>query len=101
VTYTTHWRLACEDPQWWINDRGDAVRGPRSYRRDGWYLLPADKPDHQEFDVGPFATRIEAMEAAVSYAASQNAARLRVVLSDIAQDCDDIESAKWIEEQPE
>jgi hypothetical protein len=58
---TTSWHLACEDPQWWVNERGDVVRGPRSYRAGGWWLLPVDRPDRQEFDIGPFKTKREAM----------------------------------------
>lgn len=58
---TTTWTEL--EPQWWRDDRGNVVRGPRSGYRNGWWLLPGDKPDLREFDVGPFRSMKRAMEA--------------------------------------
>jgi hypothetical protein len=56
------WERDALDPQWYFSPLG-SVRGP-GYRPGGWWFLPADKPDEQAFDVGPFRTMRAAMAAA-------------------------------------
>jgi hypothetical protein len=58
------------DRGWWLNSRGDAVRNSRTspnaynFKGAGWWLMPASKPDHPDFDIGPFRSCEEAKEAA-------------------------------------
>lgn len=56
------WERDALDPQWYSSPVG-AMRGP-GYRPGGWWFLPADRPDERAFDVGPFRTMREAIEAA-------------------------------------
>lgn len=70
------WEQDGLDPIWLSADRVGAVRGPRSYRSGGWWFLPSWLPDALEFDVGPFATRWRACEAAVTLAREYAAAAL-------------------------
>ncbi|WP_158920678.1 hypothetical protein [Acidisphaera sp. S103] len=56
------WERDALDPQWYSSPVG-AVRGP-GYRSGGWWFLPANEPDEQAFDIRPFRTMREAMEAA-------------------------------------
>jgi hypothetical protein len=41
-----------------------AVRGPISYRPEGWYFLPAWLPDETKNDIGQFKTRKAAVTEA-------------------------------------
>jgi hypothetical protein len=53
------------EPQWLMSPAG-SIRGPKSYRKDGWIFMPSWLPDDTQYDIGSFKTRKEAIAHAIA-----------------------------------
>lgn len=57
------------DSGWFTAEHIGSIRSSASYRRGGWWFLPAWLPDKQANDVGPFKTKVAALAEAEGLAA--------------------------------
>lgn len=72
---TVQWQHDGIDPGWFTADGIGSVRSSASYRRGGWWFLPAWLPDTEEHDVGPFKTKALALSEAERLTAEHRKSR--------------------------